>query len=108
MRKKLLSVLVPALLAAACSTPPTAGQLYAIQTACGSDAALRPTVSILLSIPGLATPQEVAGIAAARAIIDPICADPGAPVGTTAAQSLAGAAGQVAAYVVAMQARQQR
>lgn len=108
MRKKPLSVLVPALLLAACATPPTAGQVYAIQTACSSDAALRPTVSILLAIPGLATPQEVAGIAAARAIIDPICADPAAPASATAVQSIAGAAGQVAAYVVAMQARRQR
>lgn len=94
----------------ACSTAggpasPTDQQVERIQAACATDAAIRPSVTVLLTIPGLATPEQIAGIAAARAVIDPICANPAAGLQGNASAALAGAVGQVVAYVAQMQAQ---
>lgn len=80
-------------------------QVARIQAACATDAAIRPSVTVLLTIPGLATPEQAAGIAAARAIIDPICANPAAGLQGNSAAALAGAVGQVVAYVAQLQAQ---
>lgn len=106
MKKTLLALSVAAL--AGCSAVPAtpdAQQLSAIQTACAADAALRPTVTVLLAIPGLATPEQVVGIAAARAVIDPVCAHPADGVAGNALAAVSGAAGQIVAYVADLQAR---
>lgn len=78
-------------------------QVARIQAACATDAAIRPSVTVLLTIPGLATPEQIAGIAAARAVIDPICANPAAGLQGNASAALAGAVGQVVAYMAQMQ-----
>ncbi|KAB2965827.1 hypothetical protein [Zoogloea sp.] len=82
---------------------PSDSQVARIQAACATDAAIRPSVTVLLTIPGLATPEQAAGIAAARAVIDPICAHPEAGLQGNSAAALAGAVGQVVAYVAQMQ-----
>lgn len=84
---------------------PSDSQVARIQAACATDAAIRPSVTVLLTIPGLATPEQIAGIAAARAVIDPICANPAAGLQGNSAAALAGAVGQVVAYVAQMQAQ---
>lgn len=99
-----------AILLAACVTAgmpgaPSDQQVARIQAACATDAAIRPSVTVLLAIPGLATPEQAAGIAAARAVIDPICANPVAGLQGNSAAALAGAVGQVVAYVAQMQAQ---
>ena len=88
-----------------CATPPTAAQVSAIQQACALDALARPTVSALLALPGLATPEEIAAVVAARAVIDPVCANPGAPVAANVEQAAIQGAGQIQALVVALEAR---
>ena len=89
----------------ACTTAPTADQVAQIQTACAVDAGLRPTVTALLAIPGLATTQEVAAVTAARAVIDPICANPAGTPQANALAALTTASGQVVAIVTTLQAR---
>ena len=89
----------------ACTTAPTADQVTQIQTACAVDAGVRPTVTALLAIPGLATAQEIAGVAAARAVIDPICANPAGTPQDNALAALTTASGQVVAIVTTLQAR---
>ena len=107
--KTMLLALAAATLTACVAQPstPDAQAVARIQAACAADAALRPTVTVLLAIPGLATPQEVAGVAAARAVIDPICANPSGGVAGNALAAVSGAAGQIVAYVADMQARRQ-
>ena len=92
---------------AACSTTgtPEAGQVQQIQTACAVDAGIRPTVTALLAIPGLATVQEVAAVGAARAVIDPICANPGGSVQANAITILVSANAQLVGIVAQLQAR---
>lgn len=75
----LAAFIVGLCLLAACTTPPTPGQQSQIRMACAADAGIRPSVDVMLMIPGLAKPEEVAAVVAARAIIDPICKDPAAP-----------------------------
>ena len=87
------------------ATPPTDQQVAAINAACATDAAIRPSVTVLMAIPGLATPQEAAGIVAARAIIDQICANPSASLQASGVTALSGAVGQVVAYVAQLEAR---
>ena len=60
----------------ACTTVPTSNEVALIQNACNVDATLRPTVTALLAVPGLATPEEVLIVNTARSAIDPICANP--------------------------------
>lgn len=111
MKRYVLSLIaLGALALSACATTGTSAspsdqQVARITAACVTDAAIRPSVTVLLTIPGLATPEQIAGIAAARAVIDPICANPGAGLQGNSAAALAGAVGQVVAYVAQMQAQ---
>jgi len=72
MKRFIAAVVVLAL--SACATVPNAAP--SIQNACAVDTGLRPVVSALLATPGVAQPEDVAIVAAVRAIIDPICANP--------------------------------
>lgn len=99
------SIVLSACVTAGAPVAPTDQQVARIQAACATDAAIRPSVTVLLTIPGLATPEQAAGIAAARAIIDPICANPAAGLQGNSAAALAGAVGHVVAYFAQMQAR---
>lgn len=94
MKKTLLVLSVLALTACASVTPAQESQ---IKAACAADAIIRPSVTALLEAPGLATPEQKAAVLAARAAIDPICANPGVPVQDQVAQGLASAVGQVVA-----------
>ncbi len=102
-----LAAAVLALAFAACTTTgaPNATQVQAIQQACAIDAGVRPSVTVLLSIPGLATVQEVAAVAAARAVIDPICANPAGSVQANSLAVLSSATGQVTSILIQLQAR---
>ncbi len=97
-----LAMLAAVALCAACTTAPTASQVTAIQSACIGDSVIRPIVTGLES---LATPAEVAAIDLARQAIDPICANPTAPIGTSEAQAFSESTAQVATILSALQAR---
>lgn len=86
----------------ACAGLPNASQVIAIESACAIDAGIRPTVSVLLT---LATPAEVATIDAARAVIDPVCANPGGSVQANTVAALTAASAQVLGVVTTLQAR---
>ncbi len=90
---------------AGCVTAPTANQVAAITNACAIDTGIRPTITALLAIPGLATPAEIAAVTAARAVIDPICANPSATPQANALAALTGASAQVIAIVTTLQER---
>lgn len=93
---------------AGCVTPPTPTQAGQIRMACAADAGIRPSVSIALAIPGLAKPEEIAAVAAARAVIDPICADPTKPVlGVDPYVAVTQATAQVAGILVQVESRKQ-
>jgi uncharacterized lipoprotein YajG len=94
-----------AMLFAGCATVPTANQVVEIKMACSIDAGIRPTITALLAIPDLAKPEEVAVVGAARAIIDPICANPSGSLQEDALSAVAGATGQIVGIVTALQAR---
>ena len=111
MRKNLLSLSIAASigaigLAACTTTAPNASQVQQIQTACAIDAGLRPTANALLAIPGLATPQEIAGVVAARAVIDPVCANPAGSVEANTIAAFTSATAQVVGIVTALKTRQ--
>ena len=55
------------LMLSGCASAPGVDQVAQIQAACAVDAGLRPTVTVLLAVPGLANVQDVAAITAARA-----------------------------------------
>lgn len=95
--KRILALSV-ALVLAACSTQP--GQpaqdpVEVIKQACADDAALRPAVSQLLAVPGLASTQAVAAVTAARVVIDGVCA---APTASDRARLIQATASVVAVY----------
>lgn len=81
----------------ACATVPGGQQASAIQSACAVDAGLRPVVTILLATPGAIQPEDAAIVVAARAVIDPICANPSAPLEANALVALTTATAQIAA-----------
>lgn len=87
------------------AAPPTADQVSKIETACAIDAGVRPTVSALLAIPGLASADEIRAVNLARAAIDPICANPSAPLQASAMAAFTNAAGQIVGIVAQLQAR---
>lgn len=87
---------------AAFTGAPGAAQVAAVQSACMLDGAVRPTVTLLEV---LATPDEVTAIAAARAIIDPVCANPSAPLAADAASTFAESTAQIANILVQLQVR---
>lgn len=105
--KKLYSLALAAagaLALTACGTsspdqPPQAADQ--IRAACAADAVIRPSVSALLAVPGLATHEQVAAVMAARAVIDPICANPAAAK-EAALTGLTNATAQVLGVYVAM------
>jgi hypothetical protein len=94
-----------ALSLSACSTVPTTDQVDMIKNACNVDAAMRPTVSALLAVPGLSTASEQLAISTARAAIDPICANPtGTPL-VNAQTILAQQTGNIMGIIATLQAR---
>ena len=107
MRKNLAAIAaVCSLVACSVATiAPDAPVVAAIKSACAADALLRPSASILIAIPGLATPGEAAAVLAARAVVDPICANPDGSIGSNAAAAVEGATGQILAVVAQIGAR---
>ena len=101
-------ILTISTISACTSTPmtPDANQVAAIQNACAVDAGLRPTVTLLLAVPGLAKVEEVAVVTAARAIIDPVCANPANSVQANAIAAVTGASAQIIGVVTQLQQRQ--
>ena len=99
------SIALSACVAGVAPGAPADQQVARIQAACATDAAVRPSVTVLLTIPGLATHEQAAGIEAARAIIDPSWAKRAAGVQGNRAAELGGAVGQGVAYVAQMQAQ---
>lgn len=94
-----------ALALVACGTP-TGGQVQQIRMACAADAGLRPSIDVMLAVPNFATPEEMAAIVAARAVIDPICKNPEAPfAGGDPYMAVTQATATVAGIMVQMQAR---
>ena len=92
----------------ACASPagaPDAAQAQQIQMACAVDAGLRPTVTALMAIPGLVQPAENVAIVAARAVIDPICANPAGNIQANAISVLVNANAQLVGIVAQVQAR---
>ena len=106
MKKLIAFYLACAALAlAACATAPDASQVQQIQTACAVDAGLRPTVTAMMAVPGLVQPAEDAAIVAARAVIDPICANPSGTPQANAISILVSANAQLVGIVTQIQAR---
>lgn len=98
--------LAAGLMMSACATsPPSDDQVAKIQTACAIDAGVRPAVTALLAVPDLATPTEAAAVAAARAVIDPVCANPSAPLQTSAISAVSSASMQLVTMAAQLQAR---
>ena len=102
--KVILATLL-ALSLAACTTVPTTDQVAMIQNACNIDATIRPTVTALLAVPGLATPEENLAVQAARDAIDPICANPTGTPAANAQAILAKQTGNIIGIIAALQAR---
>lgn len=91
---------------AGCAYPPTPGQVNQIKVACAADAGLRPSVDLLLSLPGLAKPEEVLAITSARVIIDPICKNPDSPpIGIDPYSEVTKASALIAGTVAQMEMR---
>lgn len=89
----------------ACTTLPSQNQVTLIQNACNVDATIRPTVTALLAVPGLATPEENLVVQAARDAIDPICANPTGTPAANAQAILAKQTGNIIGVITALQAR---
>jgi hypothetical protein len=103
----LLAAIAAALcLLVGCGTLPTPTQVGQIRIACAADAGLRPSVSILMAIPGLANPEEVLAVNAARGVIDQVCANPEAPfAGGDPYVAVTQATGTLAGVLVQLQTR---
>ena len=101
--KKILAIVALGVLAlSACTSPPTQNEVNAITNICLVDAGVRPLVTALEV---LATPEEVAGITTARAVIDPICANPAGSVASNAVAVLSNNVANIQAILVKLQAR---
>lgn len=87
---------------AAFTATPSAAQVTAVQSACIVDAAVRPTIDALLV---LATPAENDAVKLARAAIDPVCANPTAPLAADVATTFSESTAQIANILVQLQAR---
>ncbi len=104
MKKSLLALLAGIVLVlGACTTPPPADIIAAIQNACVIDAGLRPTITALEP---LATPFQVLIIKSARSVIDPICANPSGSVQANTLTILATNIGNIQGVIVALQTGQ--
>lgn len=101
---KRLIVIAAALALAACVSSPRAPDVVKIQAACAADAVMRPSVSALLDVPGLATLEQKGAVMAARSVIDPICRDPAAAQ-QGAITGLTAATGQLLAVYAEIKAR---
>ena len=99
MRAALIALV--ALSLAACAGSPQQPDVDKIRAACAADALIRPSVTALLDVPGLATLEQKRAVMAARSIIDPICRDPAAAQ-QGALAGLSNATAQVLAVYVAM------
>ena len=100
---KFLVVAALAVCAAACTTvAPDATGVAAIQNACAVDAGLRPTVDVLLAF---ATPQEKATVVGARAVIDPVCANPSGTFEANTVAAVTGASAQIVGLLTTLQER---
>jgi hypothetical protein len=84
---------------------PSQAQVQQIENASAIDAGLRPSVTALLAIPGLATPQEVAAVIAARAVIDPICANPSGNLQANAIATVTSASATIVGIAATWKAR---
>lgn len=84
---------------------PVQSQAQQIANACAVDRGLRPSVDVLLAIPGLAKPEEVTAVVAARAIIDPICANPSQPFPTDPTAQISQATATMAGVLVQLETR---
>jgi len=102
MKKSLLALIASAFALTACTTPPSENQVKVITNICLVDADIRPLVTALEV---LATTQEVAGIAAARAVIDPICANPAGSVASNTVAVLTNNVANIQAILAKLQAR---
>jgi len=108
MKQRLFSLILSAGFALALTACQSTGplpteQVQQIQAACNADAVIRPTANVLMTF---ATPAETAAVVAARAVIDPICANP-ANIGANAPAQLAAATGTVACVYTQVQARKE-
>lgn len=79
LRNTLLAGLVAISALALNACKPDAAQVALITNACNADAAIRPSINLLLV---LATPVQAQAVQAARLVIDPVCANPSADVET--------------------------
>ena len=103
MKKSLLILLAGiAICLGACTTPPPSDIVAGIQNACFIDASIRPSVNALEP---LATIQEVQAISAARAVIDPICANPSGSVQANTLTILATNIGNIQGILISLQTR---
>ena len=101
----LIAALALGTLVAACgstTTTPSASEVQSIQNACAGDAALRPIVADLMP---LATSAEKAGVDAAHAAIDQVCANPSGTMQANALAIVVGQSANVVALVSELQAR---
>lgn len=89
----------------ACAGAPSQTQAQQIQTACAIDAGLRPSIDVLLAVPGVAQPNEVAAIGVARSVIDPVCANPGGTYQANTITAFTAATAQVAGILTKLQGR---
>ena len=105
MKKLFTLFAIAAIMAlAACSTTgpagtPDASQVAQIQMACAVDAGLRPQVTVLISLPGVATPEAIAAVVAARGVIDTVCANPAGSVQANALAAFSGATATVLGFI---------
>jgi hypothetical protein len=102
MKKVLLALTASTLALMACTTPPTQNEVNAITNICLVDSGIRPLVTALEV---LATPEEVAGLTTARAVIDPICANPAGSVASNAVAVLTNNVANIQAILIKLQAR---
>lgn len=98
---KRLALIAATIMLTACASAPQPADVQRIQAACAADALIRPTVSALLDVPGLASLEQRGAVMAARAVIDPICRDPAAAQ-QNAIAGLTAATGQVLAVYTAI------
>lgn len=107
MKQSLIMTAFAAAALSACATntamTPEEARIDRIQRACSLDAVVRPTITALLAGPK-ATDEDRATVAAARAAIDPICANPAGTVGANVVTTLTANTGNILAIIAKLQA----
>lgn len=86
----------------ALTAAPSDAQVTAVKSACVVDALARPTFDTLLV---LATPAENQAVQLARKVIDPVCANPAAPLAADAQVTFSESTAQIANILAQLQAR---